>query len=284
MLLHLFCPYCAYEKAKGLVGRAEIEVPVPIVSLSDSGVYDVKCLNGHESKVTLENLKFELLFELALNAVIDGYLRDAVASFAGSLERYYEFYYWATLLDKHGDADTVAKSWKPLANASERQLGAFLAAATFVTGEPPEILNTNSEVPFRNRVIHKGYIPTTEESISFGNRILDLVRSGLDDLRNHCPDGLEAAYRYLSPRDYDAVDDDGVEDDIINGCVNMLTTLDVRNPPSKKDIRGGRVEEQFERILQDRVPRRMELLTEDEVRKEYPDFRLPDVTGPKEGS
>ena len=40
----------------------------------------------------MNNLKFELLFELGINALIDGYPREAVSSFASALERFYEFF------------------------------------------------------------------------------------------------------------------------------------------------------------------------------------------------
>jgi len=72
--------------------RAAIEVPVPDSHLLDHGDYEVKCEVGHVSLVNLDNLKFELLFELGINAHVDGYAREAVTSFASSLERFQEFF------------------------------------------------------------------------------------------------------------------------------------------------------------------------------------------------
>ena len=92
MIVRLFCPECAVAAAKKLP-YAEIEVPVPIARLADDGRYEVRCQAGHLNTVFLDNVKFELLFEMGLNALIDGYPREAVSSFASSLERFYEFYW-----------------------------------------------------------------------------------------------------------------------------------------------------------------------------------------------
>ena len=37
-------------------------------------------------------MKFELLYDLAINALADGYLREAVASATSAMERYFEFF------------------------------------------------------------------------------------------------------------------------------------------------------------------------------------------------
>lgn len=272
----MFCPKCAYEKSKALVDRITIEVPVPISELSEKGMYNVRCMAGHHTEVTLDNLKFELLFELGVNAIVDGYFREAVASFTTSLERFYEFYYWATLLHLGVSKPNIEASWKPMANSSERQLGAYIASAMILTGEKPEILSSNSEVPFRNRVVHKGYLPDKEQAIKFGNRVLFLSRKGLDELRQVCPTAIGAAYEYMSPKELDpqAIDDE--DDDSITGCVNVLTTLDVRYPAANNDVRAGSVENQFERILRERELHSMEILTEKEAQNRFPDLDLPD--------
>src|ERR1700681_1770876 len=93
MIVRLFCPKCAYEVSKSIADYAEVDVPLPVSQLSESGEYEVVCGRGHISCVQLLNLKFELLFEMGLNALVDGYGREAVSSFAASLERFYEFYW-----------------------------------------------------------------------------------------------------------------------------------------------------------------------------------------------
>jgi hypothetical protein len=100
MIVRLFCPKCAHEVLKSLVDYAEVEAPLPVTKLTDDGTYEVRCGRGHISSVRLLNAKFELLFEMGLNALVDGYGREAVSSFAASLERFYEFY-WRCVTRQH---------------------------------------------------------------------------------------------------------------------------------------------------------------------------------------
>ena len=132
---------------KGFDGHAVIEVPVPLTHISDSGEYEVECGKGHMSTVLLDNVKFELLFEMGLNAILDGYPREAVSSFTSALERFYEFY-WRVVMEHAGiQKDQANASWKRLSKFSERQVGAYVTAATMLTKKEPTLLNANKEVP-----------------------------------------------------------------------------------------------------------------------------------------
>ncbi len=62
-----------------------------MVRPSDDGCYIVRCDLGHEAQVYVSNLKFELLFDMGVHAMYDGYPREAVSCFASTLERFYEF-------------------------------------------------------------------------------------------------------------------------------------------------------------------------------------------------
>ena len=275
MIVKLFCPRCAYEATKNFDGYAVLEVPVPLSRLSDDDQYEVHCNKGHVSRVILDNIKFELLFEMGLNAIIDGYPREAVSSFASALERFYEFY-WRVVM-RHFDIskDQVNATWKPLSKFSERQVGAYVTAATILTKKVPTLLNANKEVPVRNRVIHNGYIPTSEEAISFGDVVMGLVNNDIEQLRLHANDALESTYKELSPRDYEVSSDE--EDSVIVGCVNILTAIDVMHPPKEDDKRVGSVENQFQRIIDDRQPTRMQMLSGEEMRKRFPDREFPET-------
>ena len=274
MIVKLFCPKCVYEKTKGFDGHATLEVPVPLTRLSDSGEYEVKCGKGHVSTVILDNVKFELLFEMGINAIVDGYPREAVSSFASALERFYEFY-WRVVMNHQGiSKDVVDSSWKPLSKLSERQVGAYVTAAILLTKKAPTLLNTNKEVPFRNKVIHNGYIPTTEEATSFGNVIMQIINNEIENLRLLAENALESTYKEQSPQDHDSLEDDG-DDSIIVGCVNILTAIDVRHPPKGDDRRVGKVEDQFNRILEEREPMRMQMLSSEEMKKRFPEREFP---------
>ena len=84
MLLNLICGECIKESMK----KGDLfvdELKLPVSEISESGIYDVTCYKGHKTKVALLNNKFELLFDLGFNGLIDGYHREAVLNFTASL-------------------------------------------------------------------------------------------------------------------------------------------------------------------------------------------------------
>ena len=143
--------------------------------------YEVCCSRGHTSVTILQQQKFEILFDIGANAIIDGYYREAISSFTSSLERFYEFCIKVFCENNSMNDDTYNKVWKQVSNQSERQLGAFLFLWTNKFDEVPELL-TNKDTKFRNEVIHKGKIPTKEEALIFGNTILKIIRPKIKQL------------------------------------------------------------------------------------------------------
>ncbi len=276
MIVKLFCPRCAYEASKSFDGHAVLEVPLPVSRLSDNGIYEACCAKGHISKVILDNVKFELLFEMGLNAIVDGYPREAVSSFASALERFYEFYWRVVMHHFSIPNDQVEGTWKTLSKFSERQIGAYSTAVNLLTKVSPTLLNPNKEVPFRNNVIHNGYIPTEEEAISFGDVVMKLINYDLAKLRSLAPDAIESVYKELSPKDLKTESDD--DGSVVAGRINILTAIDVRFPPKSNDRRAGGVESQFKRIIGDRQPTQMQMLSEEELKKTFPDKELPELT------
>lgn len=258
MIVKLFCPTCAYKASKNLKDRISIDVPVPVEQIKDDGKYQVKCAHGHINTVILDNIKFELLFEAGVNAVIDGYYRESVSSFASSLERFFEFYWNVAMVHLGKDQDYIDQTWKPLSRLSERQIGAFSTAALILTDKPPTLLNPNKEIAFRNKVIHNGYIPDEEEATEFGNTIMKVIIENLDDLRKIAPDSLDKVYQNFTPESPPEED----EDELI-GRVNILTCVDVRYPDKEAKV----ISDHFKRILRDRTPNRMSLLTKEEFEK-----------------
>jgi hypothetical protein len=259
---------CALTATKKLP-HAQIDVPVPIASVSDDGRYEVRCQAGHVSTVFLDNLKFELLFEMGLNALMDGYPREAVSSFASSLERFYEFYWHVAMTHLKISEQERVGSWKAVAKQSERQLGMFITAHLLLMKKAPALLNPSNEVRLRNDVIHGGYVPTPEEAAAFGNSVMRLINQSLDDLRKTVPDALITTYKALSPAPRDES-----KDDEVRGVVNVVTAVDVRYPAEEGDLRLGDVEDQFKRILREREPHRMQLMSEEELRKRFPDVNV----------
>ncbi|WP_339344487.1 hypothetical protein [uncultured Alcanivorax sp.] len=270
MIVRLFCPKCALEASKEIKGSLDIEVPVPVSQLADDGRYEVRCGIGHECTVILDNIKFELLFEMGLNAMFDGYPREAVSSFTSSLERFYEFYWRVAMHHAGVPTAELDQAWKPMSKMSERQLGAFITASMVLAGSKPRLLNPNKQVPFRNSVIHNGYVPTKAEAIEFGNTVMELIFEGLDQLRELDSSSLMETYQIMSPRDYEEGENSEDSDELV-GCVNILTAIDVRNPPKGDDQRVGDVGAQIKRIGYERQPMKMQLLTEQEMHRHHPD-------------
>jgi hypothetical protein len=105
-------------------------------------------------------------------AMEDGYSREAVANFASSIERMYEFYIRVICKRHEMDGSMAASTWKLVANQSERQLGAFYFLFLLGTKTSPPAAPM---VEFRNKVIHKGYIPSRAEALEYARKVHDYV-------------------------------------------------------------------------------------------------------------
>ena len=120
------CPECAQENR---------------VEFADSSVHDVTCKRcGARYCVLVRKQKFEVLFDLGTRALMDGYVREAVASFSASLERFMEFYVRSFALERAAGTETdfavaagaLDGTWRHVTSQSERQLGMF--ALAYATG------------------------------------------------------------------------------------------------------------------------------------------------------
>lgn len=169
--------------------QCQVETGVPnfssfaLADIPESGVIESTCNRGHRTATIIQQTKFEILSEMGVRGIVNGSYRDAVSSFATSLERLHEYFVEAACR-KHGISPEVfAATWKPMANQSERQLGAFLAAFLLVTGQTAKLL-PQKQVEFRNAVVHKGSFPTREEAIRFGQAMFDCALPVLTVLRS----------------------------------------------------------------------------------------------------
>ncbi|MFT5146638.1 MAG: hypothetical protein ACI9H1_001362 [Polaribacter sp.] len=163
------------------------------VQVRDEDLYEYKCSRGHVNLYFVKNEKFELLMESALYAIQDGYYREAISSLTSSLERLQEFLI-KVLFRKYNTSERVFDTaWKKVSQQSERQLGAFIFLYVKEYRELPDNL-TDNERKFRNSVIHKGRFPTYEETLKYGQRILDITYSNLKKIR----ESLEHIIREMS--------------------------------------------------------------------------------------
>lgn len=149
--------------------------------VSDNGIYDLTCDADHEVSICLQQLKFEQLYEISLNAIIDGYYRDAVASMNAAIERFQEFYIQFSMCKKNR-LDVYDQAWKKVSSQSERQLGAYIFLYTMENSELPPTLS-NSKVTFRNSVVHKGEFPSYEKTIEFCKNATDVILPVLSTMK-----------------------------------------------------------------------------------------------------
>ncbi|VVE06184.1 hypothetical protein [Pandoraea sputorum] len=185
--LHIRCSTCfPPEHSDRLSGFAN-----HTFDYTDSSVYEFACEQNHTTFILLQQCKFEILFQIAAQALIDGYYREAVTTCAASLERFYEFFFRAIYIHSNVELDAFSSAWKNMSRQSERQLGAYIAAYTLHFRRPPNLLSTN-DVEFRNAAVHRGELPTRKRAIEFAQRILDLLRSGVEEMREAFPEAVQA--------------------------------------------------------------------------------------------
>jgi hypothetical protein len=169
--------------------------PLPttvFVGFRDDGRYEITCPKGHTLVTVLQQEKFEILFEIGANAIIDGYFREAVTSFSASLERFYEFLVRVSLFEAGRERGDVHELWASIGQQSERQLGAFIMSYIRDFGRAPSLLS-NPRVKFRNEVVHAGRIPNREEAVAFGDAVLDVIRPKIREARTRYEKGLRDA-------------------------------------------------------------------------------------------
>ncbi|MFI5305260.1 MAG: hypothetical protein ACHQYP_10775 [Nitrospiria bacterium] len=157
--------------------------------LRNDGLYYLECPRGHKTVSCLQEQKFEVLFDVGVNALIDCYYREAISSFATSLERFHEFCIAVICNNKKVSQEVFSKAWKNVANQSERQFGAYIFVYMTQFGEMPPLLK-NKSVDFRNAVIHKGKIPSYEEAVNFGEEVLTLVHPVLRRLKTNLSESI----------------------------------------------------------------------------------------------
>lgn len=182
MRINHTCPYCmreAFDKSS----TQTLSFKLTPHMLHDSGVHEIKCPQGHDYSVVLSAAKYEILYDLGMNALGDGYTRESVSSFSSSLERFYEFFIKFQMVNTGVTSKLADQAWKTVSNQSERQLGAFTYLYLSSLGElPPEL--SSKDRGFRNNVIHKGYIPSVDEALEFGKVVYNHIMAVISELES----------------------------------------------------------------------------------------------------
>lgn len=153
------------------------------IQLADNGTAEYICKNNHKTFITTQFIKYEMLFEIAVYAFIDGYYREAIATIAASLERFHEFYIEIICRKYSIDKKEFDENWKEVKKQSERQYGAFLFIYLFDNKRKLATANYLKKwSEFRNDVIHQGYIPTEDETREHANKVLQHIKTMIKEL------------------------------------------------------------------------------------------------------
>jgi hypothetical protein len=160
----------AYDKLVTELGGNESY----FLEINDENIYEYECQRGHKSFSQLSEEKYVLLFDLASLALLDGYAKEAVSTFASAYERFVEFCIKVICINKSIAFEDFLKTWKNMIKQSERQIGAFYILQLLEFGETKYVI-ADKWVNFRNKVIHQGYIPKSTEAIEYGQYILTMI-------------------------------------------------------------------------------------------------------------
>jgi hypothetical protein len=158
-------------------------------TIQDDGLYAGACPEGHSLLIATQTLRHEMLFEIALNAIKDGYYREAVSSFAASVERYFEFAIRVISKKSEVSSKNFELAWKQVKSQSERQVGAYIFAYVMAFREMP-CLRYEKMKEFRNEVIHKGLLPGKRKTLEFGCMAYEVIQEGIQKLRAECLDSV----------------------------------------------------------------------------------------------
>lgn len=152
----------------------------------DDATAHVVCSRGHKSSIILQSPKFEILLDSAANAILEGYTLEGCATLYAAYERLIEFAIKVMCIKGALEEALISNIFKEVSVQSERQIGAFifLYALNFSETYRPK----RDIIEFRNKCIHKGYIPTKEETFDFADKIYCEISSIYKKLEDNFPE------------------------------------------------------------------------------------------------
>jgi hypothetical protein len=186
MKLSLPCPLCSDEEM--FSGNRNQLLSTPLghnyAELTETWELQFTCFFGHEVIFELHQHKFQILFEMGLQALVEGYTREAVSNIASAIERFYEFSILVFCNKLEISHKTFESAWKQMKKLSERQLGAYHMLYIACFKHPTKYLD-DGLVNLRNRVIHNGYIPSYGEALKYTEEVFEYMSSKIVELREN---------------------------------------------------------------------------------------------------
>lgn len=209
MRIPAWCHECVSDGELG--ERAPANEDVHLIDVEEDNAYVGRCKNGHVIKFTLQTMRFELLFESGIVAMLAGFHREAISSIAAAVERFYEFSI-ESFIEKAGvRAEDLETAWKQVATQSERQFGAYVFL--YLTTFRKPLLATKEErkafqewTEFRNGVIHKGHFPTRTRALGYAKFVFEMLRDRMAELREHDPDIYQRVQWRYTMRSHEAAE------------------------------------------------------------------------------
>lgn len=229
MRLPLPCVHCTTPVPDAPAGT--FSALFVFVELEGEHRFRITCPKGHTSVIGLRQPRFKILFESGAHALLDGYYREAVATFASSLERFHEYWLRATCLEQGVPVAAFDETWKHLSRQSERQFGAFLVTYLRARGVVPSHLPPKL-VEFRNEVVHKGAFPTSAETHAYAEQVMRLIARLNRELSENCPNGVAAVQAELEA----AISRDGAQIAAITTMVGRATDMLPAEPPFSDEL------------------------------------------------
>ena len=173
MRIRISCFQCRSES----VPYFELAAPFP-----EESIFEIECDRHGKSAVEVGNLRFEILFEFGALSAADCRTREAVLDFGAALERFAEWFIEFARLRRGVAEGEYSKYWKHVKNASERQLGGFMLAYILETGHTAPFPHDWPQ--FRNRVVHQGYVPRTDEVVDHGEALRKFMCFVIDQAKS----------------------------------------------------------------------------------------------------
>lgn len=168
------CEYCSEEIRESGVEKDYIV----FLPLQSDRTYLFKCHEGHDCKVVLNNPLFEIVFEIACHAIVEGYYREAIVSYTTCLERFYEYILRGTLRKNGFNDAVIEKAWKTVKKSDEQRTVIDFVYCLF-NGNRPALMESSFS-NLRNNVVHNGLIPDEKQSIKFGVNAMKVMDRLLD--------------------------------------------------------------------------------------------------------
>lgn len=179
MKIRTTCMQCFYEAEGATKGTVYMESPA--IELDKWPYMEIECKHGHITRLKLDIELYELLFQQATYCIMDGYYREAIATYNAALERFFE--YAIEIMSRKAMPEIeFGVMWKEVSKQSERQLGAYYFLFATQIGATPEFLN-RGKVELRNAVVHKGKLATKVEAKDFGEYVFGYIKRAEQQLK-----------------------------------------------------------------------------------------------------